>query len=267
MSLTLSFNGGTRSAVNSANCDLWEKVFRHISTKKLTVEVRWMPSHLKDGKKVRPESVSDRDIEANDKADELARLAADLIQVPLPIATNYIHYVELTSIVQKRLATIIMNLPARVHTKKEPKIAAPREKVADLIGTSSHSISFKNNRYFCQQCHNNFRSNDPNLKLWLKAQCCKDNPHDYHDRPTKVSATIHIGNSIAHHSHELFMYRGLIYCNKCGGYGQSKLRLLSSQCEEPKEAGTRNLEAIAKGQMPHGVTIWPNDVEQGQLLS
>ena len=64
---------------------------------------------------------------------------------------------------------------------------------------------------------------------------------------------------MANHTHELFMYRGLVYCNVCGGFGKSKFTRLAKPCQPPKEAGDRVLRAISNGVMPAGITIWPED--------
>ena len=95
----------------------------NIYLKQIRITVRWMPSHLKEGKKKRPNGVSDLDIEANDKADELAGIAATNCQVPKPATTNHLHYVNLVKIIQERITTILLHFPRReyVQEQKEAK--------------------------------------------------------------------------------------------------------------------------------------------------
>ena len=40
-----------------------------------------------------------------------------------------------------------------------------------------------------------------------------------------------IGNGIPHHSHELLSFRGITYCNLCGGFGVKRSRLLNRPCD------------------------------------
>ena len=49
-----------------------------------------MPSHLKDGVKIRPSDTSDLDIEGNQKADKLADISANFLKIPDHAASKYI---------------------------------------------------------------------------------------------------------------------------------------------------------------------------------
>ena len=42
------FNKGAEYAQNSINADLFKSIFHNISTKQLTLNVRWIPSHLSE---------------------------------------------------------------------------------------------------------------------------------------------------------------------------------------------------------------------------
>ena len=254
-----TFVKGPQSAVNSANCDLFEEVFEHIRVKNLNITTRWMPSHLSEGKKVRPPEVTDRDIECNDHADNLANIAAAKasLSIPRPIATNIIYYSSLVVRIQKRLANIIMHLPAREHNDiKPPSNSVAKISIDELLCSTKHSISRSGNRFFCVACKNNFRKDDPGLRPWLSSSCSLHNPRDYH-KPIRVTEAIHIGNSTSHHSHSLYNYRGVIYCNKCGYFGVKQFQHLAKQCQAPKLAGIRFLNCIEKGLMPVGISEWP----------
>ncbi len=67
--------------------------------------------------------------------------------------------------------------------------------------------------------------------------------------PLKYEA-IHRGNATTHHTHILYTYKGLVYCNKCGMKSNSELRKLSHPCNPPTEYGLANLKAIAEGNLP-----------------
>ena len=219
-----------------------------------------MPSHLKDGKKIRPSTVSDEDIQANEKADELAGIAADLVQLPSPVATNFKHYVKLVATIQRRLASILLWLPPRGTRKEKKESQQHIPKKAVLLQETEHNITIRNNRYICATCNNNFHVSDPAAKHWLTTKCIgpPDSSQPNKHKPTKVDCnTIHIGNQSSHVSHDLYRYRGLTYCNKCGAYGSSHFNLLAKQCEAPKVAGLRTLRCINKGCLPCGLFAWP----------
>ena len=64
---------------------------------------------------------------------------------------------------------------------------------------------------------------------------------------------------MTHHSHRLFVYRGLVYCNKCGARGPSRLNKLADACEPPSADGQRMLNAVRAGVVPPGLDSWPDD--------
>ena len=65
-------------------------------------------------------------------------------------------------------------------------------------------------------------------------------------------------------SHAIRVYRGLIFCNKCGSISRySKLGNLATICEPPKEYGKGNLSRLSKGLLPINVDSWPSDAEYG----
>ena len=77
-------------------------------------------------------------------------------------------------------------------------------------------------------------------------------PEPLHDK------FIHVGNQFVHHSHKLNMFKGFVYCGKCG-YRRSatQVRLLAKPCSPPGLAGIRTLEAIRDGKLPPGLEEWP----------
>ena len=109
--------------MNSADCDLYDEIFTNIYVEHVSVSVRCMPSHLKEGKKKRQNGISELGIEANDKADELAGVAATNCQVPKPIATNHLYYVVLVKRIGDWTTTILLHLPRSEHIqgRQEPK--------------------------------------------------------------------------------------------------------------------------------------------------
>ena len=220
-----------------------------------------MPSHLKDGVKVRPSSTSDLDIEGNDKADHLADTAATFFKVPDHATKKYIRYAKLVTTIQQRLATIILYLPKRDRTFEE-KAVATKESIHDILSKTSHKISYVKDRYECSSCLSTFKMSDPSAKHWLKTMCSNNVPlaEVTIHKPIKIDNPIHIGNQTSHHTHDLYKYKGVVYCNKCGCYGVKKFTLLSKQCEAPKAAGERVLHCIEHDIPPGGLLSWPESM-------
>ena len=146
------------------------------------------------------------------------------------------------------------------RTKAEPP--QPRPDLGQLLSNTAHTIQVTGPRYFCSVCLSNFHIGDPSCKAWLQSVCIPPfsvQPASIHN-PTPLTDVCHIGNSVSHISHQLYSYRGLIYCNKCGSFaGSSRLVNLARACEPPTDTGLRVLTSIAEGNMPHGVTMWPHD--------
>ena len=80
---------GPKAGANSAKCDLYKELYQIIDDKTIELTVKWMPSRLKEGDP-RPKGVSELGVIANDHADQLARKAADLVQSPILVTSNYI---------------------------------------------------------------------------------------------------------------------------------------------------------------------------------
>ncbi len=257
------YNKGKESAKNSANCDLYKEVFDAIRIKQIQLEVRWMPSHegLEDNAQ-RPEGVSHFDVLANDQADILAKKAAKRVAIPIGVARNHIYYVELVVKIQKRLATILLNLPHRQINKPEKATAIPRKKLEDLLKDTSHNVVASGMRLSCHNCLNSFRSDDPGCKHWLTTMCVPERSSQVESQllhaPVQIQMPIHVGNQVSHSTHSLKSYRGLIYCSKCGSKaGDNQIRYLAKACEPPTYSGRRTLARIENGRLPPGITEWP----------
>ena len=73
------------------------------------------------------------------------------------------------------------------------------------------------------------------------------------DRPIPLTyEAIHIGRKTTHHSHTLYTFKNMIYCNKCGMRCHTKLQNLSSPCLPPTVYGLETFKAIAEGRLPKG---------------
>jgi predicted HD phosphohydrolase len=217
-----TFNGGPKSGANSANCDFYEDFFRTIHEKALKPAVRWMPSHLREklakGEITSlPDGVTQFDITANDHADDLAGKAAEACRISDIITAPYIRDVQMIKHIQKRLTTIAMYLPLREKQEVTKPPVVPRVTREELLTTTSHNISINGNRYSCTACLSSFSIIDPGCKHWLSIQCVTPASILVQNHiPTKFNDSVHLGNRTSHVTHDLFNYRGIIYCKICG---------------------------------------------------
>jgi len=255
------FHNGPIAAANSANCDLWALFFQCVSDKHINLSIRWMPSHLIDVDPSKwPSSVSNIDVKANDFADKFAGTAADSAQIANAIAVPHMIMVKRTCAIQKRLAAILSLLPPRKKIEISKPAAVPaniQPSVELLMQSTRHNIIVLGPRLRCRDCLSSFHTKDSSCKAWLQSPCVK--PDDDREAPIRIRDVFHIGNQVSHHSHKLFSFKALIYCNICGSYARgNRLVNLSRQCSlRPTDAGRRVLESITAGVMPGSCVQWP----------
>ena len=132
-----------------------------------------------------------------------------------------------------------------------------------LIANTKHTIIQKSNRLYCLDCKSNFSCTDPVCKHWLQASCIKQGSTAAiltTHKPIKVNESLHRGNSNTHVTHDLYSYRGLVYCTKCGNRaGSSQFRHLARPCTTMGDYGSQVIKCITNNKLPTGVTIWPEE--------
>ena len=97
------------------------------------------------------------------------------------------------------------------------------------------------------------------MKPWLQTVCQTHLETPRLHKPIKCTENTHFGNQMSHTSHDLYSYRGLLYCNKCGARsGVNQIRKLAKPCEAITGAGKLVLGCIKKGIRPPGVDMWPS---------
>ena len=150
----------------------------------------------------------------------------------------------------------MMNLPNRPKGKATPK---PHVSISKLIEESSH-VNYEDlplNKLRCVRCKASLNRMDPQAKHWLSSQCIAMGTSA--DRPIPVrSNVIHMNRRASHHTHKLFCYRGLVYCNICGCRATNQLRDLGNPCEPPTSYGLQSLTNIRRGKKPPNLTAWPD---------
>ncbi len=170
-----------------------------------------------------------------------------------------LYYISLTKRIQFRLAAILCTLPGRPKRKQRPKrkeVTPPWHTIA-----TNHTPYENGRRVCCSRCRSGFAIKDPSLNLWLQSSCTAIGSST--DKPIPLTyEQVHIGNSNTHNSHQLYKYRGLIYCNKCVCKSRgAKLVNLSRLCLPPAPTyGKPALKALQQGMKPPGLTKWPDSV-------
>ena len=101
--------------------------------------------------------------------------------------------------------------------------------------------------------------NDPLFKDWV-ASACVEFESEGHCRPEPImNYFLHVGNQSVHHTHRLSIYKGFVYCGRCGyRKGTNQVRKLAKPCAPPGLAGVKTLSAIQDGKLPPGLTAWPD---------
>ena len=102
--------------------------------------IRWMPSHLDLGKKKWPSDVTQLDVDGNNFADTFAGDAARLAEAPLELRTDVVYHYKLVRRIQKRIITIIQNLPPRQRKQNVLSKKELQPKVDDLALNSKHVV-------------------------------------------------------------------------------------------------------------------------------
>ena len=141
----------------------------------------------------------------NDRADKLADSAARSACVSLDVSAPVVYYISLVKKIQERLATILINLPDRPKHEKEQTRQGPSLTFDELTASTTHVLFEHEGRSKCARCLCSFNNKDPAIKHWLLSQCVAQGSKI--DRPIKLLyAHIHVGNSCAHVSHQLYIY-------------------------------------------------------------
>ena len=187
------------------------------------------------------------DVLGNYWADQEAGDVVRGFDVPMNVSSGYLYYYHIAKKIQKRVSTIITHLPNR--PKHIPKIRQKSEKLSSLASNSSHFIyahGVDDKILSCARCNMSYHKDDRGIRQWLQGFCPGEQSKQ--DRPVPVLyENIHIGRQDIHHSHQLYFYSGIYYCNVCGCRASQKAKNLALGCEPPKEAGLAFKRAVDRG--------------------
>jgi len=108
---------------------------------------------------------------------------------------------------------------------------------------------------------------NPGVRQWLLRDCPNINQDS--DRPKPLAHEYcHFGSKPLHISHRLNIFKGLVYCRRCGCKTTSHtgLKGLAGQCMAPSNFGIRTLKALSEGKLPPKVMSWPADALHPALV-
>mgnify|MGYP000408903751 FL=1 len=110
---------------------------------------------------------------------------------------------------------------------------------------------------------NSWHRKHSSIKSWMLADCPDIGSSEDRPRPLPLEH-IHIGKKSIHSSHQMNIFKKLIYCRTCGARAASRnagyLKDLAKPCENPREYGIRSLALLRQGNLPAGLDIWPIDI-------
>ena len=128
------------------------------------------------------------------------------------------------------------------------------------MNKSMHVAFFQGERIACARCFDKLPVKGECTRSWLKGICHK--LHKEGDRPVPlVNQTVQLAHQTSHPSHKLYIYRGFIFCYRCGHYGKTRFVNLARACVPPSSQyshGAKALKALKAGKRPPGEAQWPD---------
>ena len=164
----------------------------------------------------------------NHHADVLANEACKRFDVHDDVAQPVIARVNELQLIQKRLATIICNMPHRPKTSRPPRIRRPKETSDEALRMSNHtfvpdwadfSTLARAGKLTCESCHSSCIAKSCGIKAFLKSECLPC----IQDSDNRIHGTISINNAVSHHTHKLVLSGKTYVCAVCGYKATEKL--------------------------------------------
>ena len=270
------FAQGRSACMNSTNPDLWDELFDLIKSKGLNFSVRWVKGHCNSVEIATKYGVSLNDLVGNSIADALADRAADTFR-PVPQDTvDVLWYYSIVRRIQARAVAILADvIPKRSATPRPaPRCRQPATPIGVAVVASQHKFHNFSGTMRCYVCFERAPLQKSHLIDWLGSPCKVDPKFAYSFftgtlKPARlpVHRPLPIGRQVAHFSHDLFVLRGLIFCNKCGYYAYHRMINLAEPCDGMKdEAAIKRVRSFRQGKLPRGVADWPNSQRHRELV-
>ena len=272
-----------------ANKDLWEEMqyrFKDYVDNGGTFMVEWVKghatvTHLQQG------VISEADLWGNFVADALAGHAAQTCKPLLSDCLTYTWTLNTTRRVQLRLLAIACELGKEWEKHKKAEVARLRARSSQQVlqdqlavaararisehgarVLSSHTLVCIDGQYWCTQCCR--WQPKTASRQWLAIGCkpLPDMSRVFNiaslSAPRRLPADrlpYRIGQAVFHDSHTLFVFRGLVFCRRCGAYAATRPVKLLDSCMEPSTSAKGTLTRILNQKFPSSVMkAWPDQV-------
>ena len=208
-----------------------------------------MPSHLLDQpdkkrEKPTPEWVEHSHKLGNHHADRLAGLSASYYALHKDISDPIITNISNVRAIQKRLYTIICNLPNRVKENRRGQGKCKAPSLPELIANSEHVINENDSNMECCVC---FSKCSTALHATVKAFLASPCRPNCMVQGMQVHGPISINGATTHPSHNLrYSTHGYYCCVTCGMKAQYRIIKLKDPCRRPNVGPTVHGQNVLK---------------------
>ena len=266
---------GPEKCKASSNGDLWTELYDILATKTLELHLHWVKGHA-NAEIAQQYNVSSVDMLGNYIADALARRGANDVAVLSDDAFSVKWHYSTAYKIQARATVILSHVGIRkaaapVRAKPPPRLTTSAYRLQ-----SQHTTVSMGRHLHCVQCNTTSPIGRQAIVQWLSTPCQPDTEllssfKAGHSRPARlaVGKQLSIGHQHIHVSHDMLVYRGLMFCRKCGYYGIKRALRLTDPCghyfttddagQRRRRHAARVVASLLKGNLPHGVDAWPND--------
>ena len=254
------------------NFDLWARFWKRARGRDSLPTARWTNGHVeeKDLQKYAPSWV---DIFGNECADTLAGRSAKLAKVTSAQAHLVLSHFRITREIQRRALAILQLVSGEPWQPRPASYSLPRLAgfASGALVPTAHKLLWVGNRVACSDClQGRSASSAALLKAWLASPCEGFSPEaalvrQSASKPSHlpVGTVQFVGSREVHQTHDLWLYRGLLYCKRCGAYAGTRARLLAQACRRVVSAsGSQVLAAIADDVKPRNLRAWPDEVAE-----
>ena len=263
------FAKGKAACVESANSDLWMLLWEVLDRGDVQLVIIWVKGHADDPLIFEQYQVSVRDLYGNLFADKLADRAAEVYQVYAHDAFAVQWYYSLVRRIQARAVVIMTQCMERRVVGKQagsvPKL--PALAASSNIIRSQHRCVYMGKLLHCDLCFQFSPVGSAQKNAWLTAPCVPDRAmmrtmYFGAIKPTRLhaGASVKVGRTQIHSTHELAVYKGLYFCMQCGYHASKKAQHLANPCMRASAKGhTERRLGLLRGKLPSGLSHWPND--------
>ena len=145
-----------------------------------------------------------------------------------------------------------------------------RLNIPQAVLASEHDAVIESNGAHCVLCWTGCGRGTRQLHQWLSTPCtpifesefAQASSRDFMCIPRRVQ--VQFKGKLLHESHDLRMFRGMLFCHMCGFYASNHAKKLLEPClvatgAERTAQGTACLRRLSRGLTPHPTVVsWPD---------